>query len=98
VRHQALHRLTDHANSLRANAVLSVRFDTSEMGVAMTEVLAYGTAVVAKPETTASLPVFLRSSAPARQRRAVGNPVRALASDEGGGALAELLPSACESY
>ncbi len=32
VRHQALERLADHAKSLGANAVVSVGFDTSEMG------------------------------------------------------------------
>jgi len=46
VRHQAIERLCNHAKSLGANAVLSVGFDTSEMGGVMTEVLAYGTAVV----------------------------------------------------
>ena len=42
VRHQALQRLSDHARSLGANAVVSVGFDTSEMGGSMTEVLAFG--------------------------------------------------------
>lgn len=32
VRHQAIQRLADHAKSLGANAVISVGFDTSEMG------------------------------------------------------------------
>ncbi len=32
VRHQALERLADHAKSLGAKAVVSVGFDTSEMG------------------------------------------------------------------
>ncbi len=60
VRHQAMQRLADHAKSLGANAVISVGFDTSEMGAAMTEVLAYGTAVVAEPDPAASQPVSLR--------------------------------------
>jgi uncharacterized protein YbjQ (UPF0145 family) len=59
VRHQALQRLADHARSLGANAVVSVGFDTSEMGGAMTEVLAYGTAVVVEPDTVAAQPVAL---------------------------------------
>jgi uncharacterized protein YbjQ (UPF0145 family) len=59
VRHQALQRLSDHAKSLGANAVVSVGFDTSEMGSAMTEVLAYGTAVVVEPDTSPSQPVSL---------------------------------------
>jgi uncharacterized protein YbjQ (UPF0145 family) len=60
VRHQALQRLSDHAKSLGANAVVSIGFDTSEMGGAMTEVLAYGTAVVVEPDTSPAQPVALR--------------------------------------
>ncbi len=60
VRHESLQRLSEHARSLGANAVLSVAFDTSEMGDIMTEVLAYGTAVVVEPEPAAAQPVSLR--------------------------------------
>jgi uncharacterized protein YbjQ (UPF0145 family) len=60
VRHQALQRLADHARSLGANAVVSVGFDTSEMGGSMTEVLAYGTAVIVEPNATPAQPVELR--------------------------------------
>ncbi len=60
VRHEALTRLRDHAKSLGANAVLSVGFDTSEMSEVMTEVLAYGTAVVVEPDPSAPQPVSLR--------------------------------------
>jgi uncharacterized protein YbjQ (UPF0145 family) len=60
VRHEALQRLTEHALSLGANAVVSVAFDTSEMGEIMTEVLAYGTAVVVEADPTAPQPVTLR--------------------------------------
>lgn len=59
VRHQALLRLAEHAKSLGANAVVSVGFDTSEMGGAMTEVLAYGTAVVIAPDASPAQPVSL---------------------------------------
>lgn len=59
VRHQAIERLCDHARSLGANAVVSVGFDTSEMSGYMTEVLAYGTAVVVEPDTVAAQPVAL---------------------------------------
>jgi uncharacterized protein YbjQ (UPF0145 family) len=48
-----------HAKSLGANAVVSVSFDTSEMGGIMTEVLAYGTAVVVERDTTPAQPVSL---------------------------------------
>ncbi len=60
VRHQALQRLAANAKGLGANAVLSVGFDTSEMGAAMTEVLAYGTAVVVERDPTAAEAVSLR--------------------------------------
>ena len=60
VRHQALERLAEHARSLGANAVISVGFDTSEMGSAMTEVLAYGTAVIVEPDPQPAQPVALR--------------------------------------
>lgn len=59
VRHQALQRLAEHARSLGANAVVSVGFDTSEMGNSMTEVLAYGTAVVVELDTSPAQPVAL---------------------------------------
>jgi uncharacterized protein YbjQ (UPF0145 family) len=59
VRHQALQRLSEHAKSLGANAVVSVGFDTSEMGGSMTEVLAYGTAVVVESDTSPAQPVSL---------------------------------------
>jgi uncharacterized protein YbjQ (UPF0145 family) len=59
VRHEAIQRLSAHAKSLGANAVVSVGFDTSEMAGAMTEVLAYGTAVVVEPDTAPAQPVAL---------------------------------------
>jgi uncharacterized protein YbjQ (UPF0145 family) len=59
VRHQAIQRLCDHARGLGANAVVSVGFDTSEMAGSMTEVLAYGTAVVVEPDTTPAQAVAL---------------------------------------
>jgi uncharacterized protein YbjQ (UPF0145 family) len=59
-RHEALTRLKDHAKSLGANAVLNVAFDTSEMSEVMTEILAYGTAVVVEPDAAGPQPVSLR--------------------------------------
>lgn len=60
VRHQAIERLSQHAKSLGANAVLSIGFDTSEIGTATTEVLAYGTAVVVEKDEETTQPVSLR--------------------------------------
>jgi uncharacterized protein YbjQ (UPF0145 family) len=58
-REQALDRLREHALALGANAVVSMQFDSSEIGQTMTELLAYGTAVVVEKETVPSSPVRL---------------------------------------
>jgi uncharacterized protein YbjQ (UPF0145 family) len=60
VRYQSIERLGAHAKSLGANAVVSVGFDTSEMSGIMTEVLAYGTAVVLERDTSPVQAVSLR--------------------------------------
>ena len=51
--------MKEQAKSMGANAVLSVDFDSSEIGQSMTEVLAYGTAVFVEKDTQASSPVRL---------------------------------------
>jgi len=48
-RQQALDRLADHAKSMGANAVVSVMFDSTEIGNTMDEIIAFGTAVVISP-------------------------------------------------
>lgn len=48
-RQQALDRLAEHAKSLGANAVISVMFDSTEIGQTMDEIIAFGTAVVISP-------------------------------------------------
>ncbi len=45
-REQALDRLRSHAREVGANAVLTVRIDTAEVGQNCAELLAYGTAVI----------------------------------------------------
>jgi uncharacterized protein YbjQ (UPF0145 family) len=45
-RAEALHLLEQHAEALGANAVLAMRYDANEMASAVTEVLAYGSAVI----------------------------------------------------
>ena len=47
-RHVALERLVDHAIAQGANAVVGLRFDSTDMGASqgMAEILAYGTGVV----------------------------------------------------
>jgi uncharacterized protein YbjQ (UPF0145 family) len=44
-RNQVMQRLIDEATARGANAILAMRFDTSEMGGVWTEICAYGTAV-----------------------------------------------------
>lgn len=50
-RQQALDRLSDQALTMGANAVLSVLFDSTEIGTTMDEIIAFGTAVVLSPTT-----------------------------------------------
>jgi len=45
-RQESFEALIAHAESLGANAVLAMRYDANEIAAAVTEVLAYGTAVV----------------------------------------------------
>ncbi len=42
----AMSRLSESATQLGANAVIEMRFDSSDIGQVMTEIVAYGTAVV----------------------------------------------------
>ncbi|HVW88256.1 MAG TPA: YbjQ family protein [Gaiellaceae bacterium] len=44
-REEAIARLVEEAESKGANAVIAMRFDTSELGSTWTEICAYGTAV-----------------------------------------------------
>jgi uncharacterized protein YbjQ (UPF0145 family) len=50
-RRDAFESLLEHAAELGANAVLGVRYDATEIMQGVTEVLAYGTAVIVKPTT-----------------------------------------------
>jgi uncharacterized protein YbjQ (UPF0145 family) len=45
-RSHAFDLLLEHASELGANAVVGLRYDATELGQGITEVLAYGTAVV----------------------------------------------------
>jgi uncharacterized protein YbjQ (UPF0145 family) len=49
-RKEAFDLMVAHAEQVGANAILGVRYDATEMAEYMTEVLAYGTAVVVEPE------------------------------------------------
>jgi uncharacterized protein YbjQ (UPF0145 family) len=50
-RNEVMGRMLDEARNRGGNAVVAMRFDTSEMGDTWTEICAYGTAVVAIPVT-----------------------------------------------
>lgn len=42
-------QMCEHARSIGANAIIGVRYDATEVMAGLTEVLCYGTAVVAEP-------------------------------------------------
>jgi uncharacterized protein YbjQ (UPF0145 family) len=53
-RRQAIDRLIQNATLLGANAVLSMRFDSTELAGTMSEIVAYGTASVVEPDAAAA--------------------------------------------
>ena len=75
-RRQALDRLVKNATLMGANAVISMRFDSSELAGTMSEIVAYGTAVVVEPDASAPpgdrvarCGEHLRPRRPGRRRR-----------------------------
>ena len=48
-RRHAMDRLVENARLMGGNAIIGMRFDSSEIGDALTEIAAYGTAVVIGP-------------------------------------------------
>ncbi|HYL33050.1 MAG: heavy metal-binding domain-containing protein [Stellaceae bacterium] len=48
-RRHAIDRMVQNATAMGANAVVMMRFDSSEIGKTMSEIVAYGTAVVIEP-------------------------------------------------
>jgi len=48
-RRHAMDRMVENARLMGANAVVAMRFDSSEIGDTLTEIVAYGTAVVVGP-------------------------------------------------
>jgi uncharacterized protein YbjQ (UPF0145 family) len=53
-RRQAIDRMVQNATMVGANAIISFRFDSSELAGTMSEIVAYGTAVVIVPEAGAA--------------------------------------------
>jgi len=48
-RRDAFDIMIQHASEVGANAIVGVRYDTTEISTGVTEVLAYGTAVIVEP-------------------------------------------------
>ena len=49
-RRHAVDRMVKNATLMRANAIVMMRFDSSEIGQTMSEIVAYGTAVVVEKQ------------------------------------------------
>jgi uncharacterized protein YbjQ (UPF0145 family) len=49
-RRHAIDRMVQNATVMGANAIVRMQFDSSEIGQTMSEIVAYGTAVVVQPE------------------------------------------------
>lgn len=50
-RRHATDRMVENATAMGANAVIMMRFDSSEIGATMSEIVAYGTAVILEGAT-----------------------------------------------
>ena len=50
-RNDAFEIMIQHATEIGANAIIGARYDTTELSQGVTEVLAYGTAVIVEPAT-----------------------------------------------
>jgi uncharacterized protein YbjQ (UPF0145 family) len=49
-RRHAIDRMVGNATAMSANAIVRMMFDSSEIGQTMSEIVAYGTAVVIEPQ------------------------------------------------
>ncbi|WP_293912057.1 YbjQ family protein [Deinococcus sp.] len=63
-RQEAYELMVQHARERGANAILAMRYDANEITDGVTEVLAYGTAVVVEPRTDQSRTEQLRPEQP----------------------------------
>ena len=67
-RNEVIQRMVDEAAAKGGNAIVGMRFDTSEMGGTWTEICAYGTAVIAN---RVSAPALRRSKPPLGLRKSI---------------------------
>jgi uncharacterized protein YbjQ (UPF0145 family) len=51
-RSETFQLMRQHAQSMRANAIIGMRYDATELMAGLTEVLCYGTAVVVEPDNS----------------------------------------------
>lgn len=51
-RRHAVDRLVTNATVMGANAIVMMRFDSAEIGQTMSEIVAYGTAVIIEPQAS----------------------------------------------
>jgi uncharacterized protein YbjQ (UPF0145 family) len=58
-RRQSIDRMVANAAAMGANAVVSFRFDSSELGGTMSEIVAYGTAVIVEEVDSSTGPVVI---------------------------------------
>lgn len=63
-RRHAVDRMVKNAHRMGANAVVMMRFDSSEMGQTMSEIVAYGTAVVLEPVASVASVASVAPGAP----------------------------------
>ena len=52
-RRHAIDRMVQNATAMGANAITMMRFDSSEIGQYMSEIVAYGTAAILEPDNAA---------------------------------------------
>jgi uncharacterized protein YbjQ (UPF0145 family) len=53
-RSETYHLMCEHAEDLGADAIISIRYDATEIMAGLTEVLCYGTTVIVEPNATDS--------------------------------------------
>ena len=51
-RAETFQQMRQHAQNIRANAIIGMRYDATELMPGLTEVLCYGTAVVVEPDSS----------------------------------------------
>jgi len=56
-RQEAYEIMVKHANDSGANAIIGMRYDANEVMQGVTEVLAYGTAVIVEPTSSTTPPI-----------------------------------------